>query len=54
MTVKNTAARVARNTEIDTKPSTLDLGLDSFVLLKRQGKSSVKASSQPLCGTLGS
>lgn len=42
MTVTNATARVARNTEIDTKALPLDLGLDSIVLLKRQGKSSVK------------
>src|SRR5882672_11328805 len=42
MTVTDAAATVARNSETDTKSSTLDLGLDSIVLLKRQGKSSVK------------
>src|SRR5258708_2657851 len=42
MSVTNTAASVARNSEIDNKASALDLGLDSIVLLKRQGKSSVK------------
>ena len=42
MTVTNTAATVARNTEIDTKASALDFRLYSIVLLKRQGKSSLK------------
>jgi hypothetical protein len=54
MTMTNAAATVARNPETGIKSSRLDLGLDSIVLLKRQHKSSVKASSQPLCGTLGS
>src|SRR5260370_10662644 len=47
MTVTNAAATVARNSETDTKSSTLDLGLDSIVLLKRQGKSSVKNIVSP-------
>src|SRR6267378_1533136 len=47
MTVTNTAATVARNTEIDTEDSTLDLGLDCIVLLKRQEKSSVKNIVSP-------
>src|SRR5216683_1053705 len=47
MTVTNAAAKVARNTEIDTRASALDLGLDSIVLLKRQGKSSVKNIVSP-------
>ncbi len=42
MKVTNAAATVARNTEIDTKASALGLGLDSIVLLKRQGKSSIR------------
>jgi len=42
MTVTNTAATSIRATEIATQSSTLDLGLDSIVLLKRQGKSSIK------------
>src|SRR5260370_27229988 len=47
MTVTNTAATVARNSETTTKPSTLDLGLDSIVSLKRQGKFSVKNIVSP-------
>src|SRR5258708_8110952 len=47
MSVTNTAASVARNSEIDNKASALDLGLDSIVLLKRQGKSSVKNIVSP-------
>ena len=35
MTVTNAAATVARNTEIDTKASTLDFGPNSIVLLKK-------------------
>src|SRR6266566_8631128 len=42
MTATDAAARVARNPEADTKSSTLDLGLDSISLLKRQGKFSLK------------
>jgi len=42
MTVTNTAATSARAPETDTQSSTLDLGLDSIGLLKRQGKFSVK------------
>ena len=42
MTLTNTAATSARDPETDTKASVLDLGLDSIVLLKRQGKFSVK------------
>ncbi len=42
MTVTNAAAIVARNPETGAKSSTLDLGLDSIVLLRRQGKFSVK------------
>src|SRR6266852_9076233 len=42
MAVTNAAAEVARNSETGTETSTLDLGLDSVVLLKRQGKFSVK------------
>jgi hypothetical protein len=47
MTVTNAAARVARNTEIDAKASTLDLALGSIVLLKKRGKSSVKDIISP-------
>ncbi len=47
MTVTNAAATVARNTEIDTKASALDLNLDSVTLLRRQGKSSVKDIVSP-------
>ncbi len=47
MTVTNAAAKVARNTEIDTRASALDLGLDSIVLLKRQRKSSAKNIVSP-------
>jgi hypothetical protein len=47
MTVTNAAATVARNTETDTKASALDLGLDSIVLLKGQGKSSIKNIVSP-------
>ncbi len=47
MTVTNTAATVTRNTEIDTKASTLDLGLDYIVLLKKQGKVSLKNIVSP-------
>src|SRR6267378_473246 len=42
MTLTNATATVARNSETGTESSTLDLGLDSIVLLKRQGKFSVK------------
>src|SRR5258708_861503 len=42
MPVTSGAVRTARNPEAATKPATLDLGLDSIVLLKRQGKFSVK------------
>ncbi len=42
MTVTNAAATVATNAEIVSNASALDLGLDSIVLLKRQGKASVK------------
>ena len=42
MTLTNTAATSARDPETDTKSSVLDLGLDSIVLLKRQGTFSVK------------
>jgi|SRR6267142_5523943 len=42
MPVTNAAATVARNSQTGTTPSTLDLGVDSIVLLKRQGKFSVK------------
>ncbi len=42
MTVTNTAATSAREPENGTKTPLLDLGLDSIVLLKRQGKFSVK------------
>src|SRR5258708_15801074 len=42
MAVTNAAATVVKNPETDTESSTLDLGLDSIVLLKRQGKFSVK------------
>ena len=41
MTVTNAAATGARSTEIDAKDSTSGLG-DSIVLLKKQGKCSVK------------
>jgi len=47
MATTNAAATVARNTEIDTRDSTLDLRLDSIVLLGRQGKSSVKDIVSP-------
>ncbi len=47
MTATNAAATVARNTEIDTKASALGLGLDSIVVLKRQGKSSIKNIVSP-------
>ena len=47
MTVTNTAATVARHTEIDTKASALDFRLHSIVLLKRQGKSSLKNTVSP-------
>jgi len=47
MTLTNAAATVARDTEIETKPSALDLGLDSIVLLKKQGKLSVKNIVSP-------
>src|SRR5258708_37762308 len=47
MPVTNAGATVARNSEADTKSSTLDLALDSLVLLKRQGKSSVKNIVSP-------
>ncbi len=47
MTVTNAAGTVARNSEIGTECSTLDLGLDSIVLLKRQGKLSVKNIVSP-------
>ncbi len=43
MTVKNAAAPAARNSETGTKSLALDLGLDSIILLKRQGKFSVKS-----------
>src|SRR6266481_3096880 len=42
MTVTNAAATVAKDPETDTKSSTLDLGLDSLVHLKRQGQFSVR------------
>ncbi len=42
MTVRNAAATVARNSEIDAKDSTLGLGLDSIDPLKKLGKCSVK------------
>ncbi len=42
MTVTNAAATVASNSETGPKSPTLDLGLDSIVLLKRQGKFSVE------------
>src|SRR5712671_4393239 len=47
MALTNTAAAVTKNTEIETKASPLDLGLDSIVLLKRQGKFSVKNIVSP-------
>ncbi len=47
MTVANAAATIARNSETGTESSTLDLGLDSVVLLKRQGKPSVKNIVSP-------
>src|SRR5712664_1991577 len=47
MLATNAAATVVRNSEADTKSSTLDLALDSIVLLKRQGKSSVKNIVSP-------
>jgi len=42
MTVTNAAATVARDAETCIKSSLLDLGLDSIILLKRQGQFSVK------------
>ena len=56
MTVTNAAATVARNSGNDTKSSTLDLGLDSIGLLKRQGKFSLKniASASTFRGWLES
>ncbi len=42
MTVTNAAATVARSSETGAKAPTLDLGLDSIVLLKRQRKFSLK------------
>jgi len=42
MTLTNTAATSAKASETGTKSSVLDLGLDSILLLKRQGKFSVK------------
>src|SRR6266566_1627242 len=47
MTVANAAATIVRIPETGTEPSTLDLGLDSIVLLKRQGKSSVNNIVSP-------
>ncbi len=47
MTVTNAAATVVRNPETGIKSLTLDLGLDSIVLLKRQGKFSVKNIASP-------
>ena len=47
MTVANKATAVAVKREIDTEPATLDLGLDSLVLLKRQGKSFVRNVVSP-------
>jgi len=47
MTVTNAAATVASNSETGPKSPTLDLCLDSIVLLKRQGKSSVKNFVSP-------
>ena len=47
MTAKNAAAASARNSETGTKSSTLDLGLDFIVLLKRQQKPSVKNIVSP-------
>src|SRR5216684_9013961 len=47
MTVANAAATIARNSETGTKPSALELGLDSIVLLKTQGKFSVKSIVSP-------
>src|SRR6266566_4649791 len=46
MTVTNAATTVARNTEIDTKASTLDFGSNSIVLLKK-GEFSVKDIVSP-------
>ncbi len=42
MTVTKTASVSTKDPEASAKSSTLDLGLDSIVLLKRQGKFSVK------------
>ncbi len=42
MTVTRATATVAKDSETDTTWPTLDLGLDSIVLLKRQGKFSIK------------
>ncbi len=47
MTVTNAAATVARNFDTETKSSTLDLGLDSIGLLKRQGKFLLKNITSP-------
>src|SRR5713101_5852464 len=47
MTVTNAATTVARSSETGAKAPTLDLGLDSIVLLKRQGKFSVKNIVSP-------
>ena|SRR5216684_2399432 len=47
MTVTDTPARVGRNTETDAKASTVDVGLSSIILLKGQGKSSVKDIAAP-------
>ncbi len=56
MTVTNAAATVVRNPETGIKSPTLDLGLDSIVLLKRQGKFSIKniASASSFREWLGS
>ncbi len=56
MTVTKAIAAVARSSEPDAKVLTLDLGLDSIVLLKRQQKFSVKniASASTFRGWLES
>src|SRR5207249_6479228 len=55
MTVRYTVA-TSRATETGTESSTLDLGLDSIILLKRQGKFSVTniVSPSSFCGRLES
>ena len=47
MTATNGAATASSNSETDPKSPTLDLGLDSIFLLKKQGKFSVKNIVSP-------